>query len=336
VIRAGVVGVGSMGRNHARVWSELSDVTLVGVADTDEVAREQVRKRFRVPVFGDLQQLLLECRPDVVSIAVPTHAHAAIASLAIAAGVHVLVEKPIASTKQEAKALIHEARARGVVFAVGHIERHNPAVVELKRRLDSGALGRVLYIEARRWSPYPERIGDVGVALDLATHDVDVMRFLTGSEVVSICGGRVIRVSGRNEDLVIAVLSFGNGVLGLIDSNRITPTKTRELTVLGEDGMARVDYLLQDLSMYQNGAGAAKETDWDSLRVFKGVSEGEMLKVGIERQEPLKLELEAFIRAVRGDTASVHMASGEDGLAALDVVLQVLEACAPVESIGGF
>lgn len=330
MIKAAVVGVGSMGRNHARVYWELPDVALVGVADTNEGALADMRNRFHVPVFADVQSLLEACAPDVVSVAVPTHAHASVVLSAIAAGCNVLVEKPIALTREEAGEMIWAAKAGGVVLAVGHIERYNPAVVELKKRLECGELGRVIYMHARRWGPYPRRIGDVGVALDLSTHDIDVMRYLTGTDVVGVYAASACKVCGQHEDLIAATLAFSDGSLGVVDTNWITPTKIRELVVIGERGMARVDYLPQDLYLYRNGLNDVKEADWEGLRLLRGVSEGEMVRVHVEREEPLRLELRAFIRATKGDRTGLAIASGEDGLAVLDVTLRALEASMPV------
>jgi predicted dehydrogenase len=311
-LRFAVIGGGSMGYNHVRVLAEMDGVELVGLADPDPLARQRIARRFRVPTFADYRNLLDQARPQAVSVVVPTRLHHEIAAAAIASGCHVLVEKPIASTHEEGADLIERAAGRGVVLSVGHIERFNPAVRELKARLDRGDLGTIFQVHARRLGPFPTRVRDVGVVIDLATHDVDVMRYLLGDEVERVFAETARRVHTDHEDLLSGLVKFSNGAIGVLDVNWLTPTKIRELTVTGERGMFRVDYLSQDLYFYRNDS---IEQTWRPGDGLTRVSEGDVLKVRIERQEALAAELTAFAAAARGESPPIVPA--EDGLAAL-------------------
>jgi predicted dehydrogenase len=226
---------------------------------------------------------------------------------------HLLVEKPIAAKVSEAQEMIDAARRKGVFLMIGHIERFNPAVLELKRRIDRGELGQVFMLHARRQSPYPGRIQDVGVASDLATHELDMMRYLANSEVAHMSAevSYVLRHSGR-EDIIFGLLRFENGVLGILDVNWVTPTTVREISITGERGMFVVNYLNQDLCFYENPArlSAPEGTIWDFT-----VQAGNMTRFQINRREPLRSELEAFIESIRkGIPPPVD---GADGLQAL-------------------
>ncbi|MGB9724149.1 MAG: Gfo/Idh/MocA family oxidoreductase [Chloroflexia bacterium] len=321
MLRSAVIGVGAMGIHHARVYNELEGVELVAVADADARRAEAAGRRFKVPFYTDYRQMLDREKPDLVSIAVPTSIHHRVALETIARGVHLLVEKPIASSLGEAEEMVHEARRQGVKLAVGHIERFNPAVVELKRRLAQGEAGRIFLIHARRLGPFPERVQDMGVVIDLAAHDLDVMLYLLEQEVERVYAETARWVHARHEDLLAGLLYFRNGTLGLLDINRLTPTKVRELAVTGEKGMFLVNYLTQDLYFYENTYTAG---NWDSLGLLKGVGEGNMVKLTIARKEPLRAELEAFVRAVESNEAPP--VCGEDGMRVLALALQLLES----------
>src|SRR6185295_12500511 len=201
-------------------------------------------------------------------------------------GVALLVEKPLAATLDEGKRLRDLAAEAGVALTVGHIERFNPAVIELKRRLSAGELGRVFQVHARRVGPFPERVRDVGVVLDLAPHDIDVMRFLLGSEVTRVQAETEQRINTDHEDMLAGVLRFANGVVGVLDVNWLTPTKIRELSVLGERGMFVVDYLARELTFYENAHLSGQPVDW-AARHLKGVSEGPVRRLHVEKREPL-------------------------------------------------
>jgi len=316
-LRAAVIGLGSMGANHARVLSDLPGVELVGVADADpERVAKAAGRAF--PGFPDTATLVAETRPEMVSVVVPTGLHEEVALQVIAAGAHLLVEKPIAATLEAAGRIARAADQRGVVLTVGHIERFNSAIRELKARLDAGQGGRVLQIRARRVGPFPHRIRDVGVIHDLAPHDIDIMRYLLGDEVERVYAEAQRHIATDNEDIFAGMLHFRGGALGLLDINWLTPTKERTLTVLCEKGMFVADYAAQSLAFYENYAASAKEG------VIASVSEGPMTRYPINYREPLRVELESFRDAVR-DRGEPPV-SARDGMAALAVAEALVES----------
>jgi UDP-N-acetylglucosamine 3-dehydrogenase len=320
-VKVAVLGVGSMGANHARAYAEMDCVRLVGVADLDERNARRVARRYGCAAYGHFTELLEEEGPDLVSIAVPTGLHASVAEEAMRRGIHVLIEKPLAATVEEGRAIVDSAAAHGVKLAVGHIERFNPAVAEVKRRLAADELGRVFQVQARRLSPFPGRISDVGVILDLASHDIDVMHHLLDADVDRVFAETEQKAHATCEDLVSAVVRFSNGVIGLLDVNWLTPTKVRTLTVLGEGGMYVADYLTQDVYWHKN---TPLGTTYDSLNVFRGAWEGDMVKVRLDKKEPLRAELESFVQAVVDDAEPA--VTGADGLYAIDLALTLIES----------
>ncbi len=322
MLKAAVIGVGAMGRNHARVYDELPGVELTAVADTDEETARQVARLQHVAAYTDYRELLDEVRPHVVSVAVPTRLHCQVVMEALAAGCHVLVEKPIAATVDEGRPMISRAAQLGRVLAVGHVERYNPAIAELKRRLDSGELGQVFRMYARRLGPFPARMRDVGVVIDLATHDLDLMRYLTGAEVQRLYAETEQEIHTAHEDMLSGLLRFDNGVLGVLDINWLTPAKVRELSVTGQRGMFLANLLTQDLYFYENEE--ASGLDWHHLSLLRGVSEGQMVRLRLHKREPLQAELEAFVTAARGERAMV--VSGQDALIALELAQTLIEA----------
>jgi UDP-N-acetylglucosamine 3-dehydrogenase len=299
-LRAGVVGLGMMGRNHVRVWDEAVDgVELVAVTDPDPTALARATAGRRARGFEDVERMLAEEELDLVSVVAPTSLHLATTLAAIRAGAHVIVEKPIAATREEATEMIAAAEDAGVLLTVGHIERFNPAIRELQRRLAAGELGRIFQISATRLGPFPARIRDVGVVVDLAPHDLDVMRYLVASEPVRIYAETERRIHTDHEDLFNGTIKFANGVVGVLNINWLTPTKRRLLTVTGERGMYVADYISQDLVFYANPE--APDT-WDkpgAVAPITSVAEGEMTRRSIRREEPLVVELREFARAVR-------------------------------------
>ena len=321
-VKVAVIGVGAMGRNHARVYAELPEAQLVAVADADEQLAAAVAGKFGVTPYSNYKDLLEKEKPDAVSVAVPTAMHHAVASTCMRAGADVLIEKPIASTVVEGQQLIAMAAELGRKLMVGHIVRFNPAMRALKEKLDAGEVGRIFQIVCRRVGPFPARIRDVGVVVDLAPHDIDVMRYLTGESPERVYAETEQRVHTEHEDLVFGLLHFPGGVTGALEINWLTPTKVRETLVLGERGMFRVDDLTQDLYFFENA-----ELDgemWPALGTIKGVSEGRMVRYPLSRYEPLRAELQAFI-GVLGNNDPMPV-SGEDGLEALRLAQALIES----------
>jgi predicted dehydrogenase len=321
-LKAAVIGVGSMGRHHARVYTEIAPTELVGVADVDAETAERVASKYGVPAYTDYAGLLEAAQPDLVTVAVPTRYHFAVAQAVMDAGVDVLIEKPIAATVEEGRALIEHAAERGRRLMVGHIVRFSPVMQALQRHLAEGELGKIFQVVCRRVGPFPARVRDVGVVVDLAPHDLDLMRFITGAEPVRVFAETEQQIHTAHEDLVSALVRFENGIAGMLEINWLTPQKVRTVTVLGEHGMFVADDLTQDLYFYENAD--ADGLTWGHLSMLKGVSEGKMVRYPIQRYEPLRAELEAFAEAVREGTPMP--VTGEDGLAALRLALAVVEA----------
>jgi UDP-N-acetylglucosamine 3-dehydrogenase len=318
--RVAVIGVGAMGRNHARVYWEMGGVELVGVADVNAELAEAVARRYSTHGYDDYRRLLDEQEPHAVTVAVPTDDHLAIALEVLQRGIHLLIEKPIAFTVDEGRQIVAAAEAAGALLTVGHIERFNPAVVALKEHLAEGQLGRVFQLDARRQGPFPARVKDVGVVIDLAVHDLDVMRFVSGAEIVRIYAETERRIHSTREDLVVGLVRLEDGAIGSLAINWLTPTKIRELCVTGERGMFRVDYLTQDLFFYENAS--ADGDGWEALHMLRGVSEGRMIRYVVAKQEPLRAEQEAFLAAVRGEGPVA--VTGADGLRALELAQAVV------------
>jgi predicted dehydrogenase len=321
-LKVAVIGVGAMGRNHVRVYSEMPGVELVGVADADAQAAEIASRRYGGRAYTDYVQMLDEQKPDAVTIAVPTVDHLGVAHQVIQRKIHLLIEKPIAFSVDEGQQIIAAVEQAGVQLMVGHIERFNPAVIALKKHLADGELGRVFQIDARRQGPFPVRVVDVGVVIDLAVHDLDVMRYVSGTEVVRVYAETERRIHSTREDLLTGLVRMSDGVIGTLTINWLTPTKIRELYVTGERGMFRVDYLTQDLYFFENAT--ANGGEWENLRVLRGVSEGRMIRHVVTKKEPLRAEQEAFLAAVRGE-APVGV-TGQDGLKALELAQAVVSS----------
>lgn len=319
-LKVAVIGVGVMGRNHARVYSDLSGVELVGVADPDGGNAIAVARRFGGKAFTDYQQMLDELQPDAVTIAVPTVDHLEVALNVIERGIHLLIEKPIAYTVEQGQQIIAAAQKAGVKLMVGHIERFNPAVIALKNRLAAGELGRVFQMDARRLGPFPARVKDVGVVIDLAVHDLDVMRYISNAEIIRVFAETQRRIHSTREDLVSGLVRLDDETVGTLTINWLTPTKIRKLYVTGELGMFQVDYLTQDLIYFENST--ATDNEWQTLKVLRGVSEGRMIRHVVSKKEPLVAELESFRDAVKGEVpVSV---TGWDGLRALALAQAVV------------
>jgi len=272
-----VVGVGFWGRNHVRVFSELREVELKAVCDIDSVRAKEIAEKYDVAWYTDYKEMIKNERPDAISICTPTVTHAEIALYAIHKGVHALVEKPMASSSSEALRIIKEARAKGVKVMVGFIERFNPAVDRAKKMLAEGEIGELVLISARRVSRWPQRIGDVGVVKDLAIHDIDMVRYLTQSEPISIYAV-IGKLRHTYEDHANMLMKLSNGVVSFIEANWLTPRKVRILRLTGSEGMITVDYITQEITV-ENDRG--------------------LFKPNMRWEEPLKLELRHFAETLR-------------------------------------
>ena len=326
-LRAAVIGLGMMGRNHVRVYSELPGVELIAVADPEPQALRRATRSRSARGYTDPMRLFEEEQLDLVSIVTPTSMHHPLALAALERGVNVLVEKPIASDRAEAEEMIAAAEDAGRILTVGHIERFNPAIRELRTRLAAGDLGRVFEIKASRLGPFPVRIRDVGVVVDLATHDLDVMRYLLNTEPIRLYAETERRIHTEYEDLLCGLIKFRNGAVGLLDINWLTPTKKRELSVTGERGMFVADYISQDLFFYRNREAARTWENRgpdDTGPPVTSVAEGEMSRPYVPKQEPLAVELGEFAAAVR--TGGPSPVDPRDAMVALLLARKLVEA----------
>lgn len=316
-LRAGLLGVGMMGRHHARVLRELPGVDLVAIADPGGdphgVAGE-------LAILPDVDAMIA-AGIDMAVVAIPTRFHYDAAMKLAEAGVHTLVEKPIAQTVEQGREMAEVFEARGLVGAVGHIERFNPALQELRRRIATGDLGEVYQIATRRQGPFPARIADVGVVKDLGSHDVDLTAWVAQSEYASIAA-QTLHKSGREyEDMVLATGRLQNGVLVSHVVNWLSPMKERVTIVTGEHGAFVADTSTGDLTFFRNGTVA---TEWEAVSAFRGVSEGDMTRFAFAKREPLRVEHEAFRDAVLGVRSDV--VTMREGLRTLVVVEGAIES----------
>jgi predicted dehydrogenase len=306
-LRIGVIGVGVMGSNHARVLSDMAGVELVAVADPDRKRRELVAGTLGCGAVADAEALL-RAGIDAAIIAAPTQLHHDIAVQCTGKGVHVLVEKPIASTIEESRAIVAAARRAGVTLMVGHVERFNPAVQSIKRAIKDQD---ILSIAITRVGPFPPRMSSVGVVIDLGVHDIDLIRWFTESEIVEIQPQMSSAVAER-EDIALLQFRTASGVLAHINTNWLTPFKARNIHVATRD-----KYLIADLLTLQVTECFGFQPDGSySMR---------HLSVGYA--EPLRSELVAFVDAVRsGERPAV---TGEEAVASLEIAIRCLDARAP-------
>lgn len=294
MLKVGVVGLGAMGQNHVRVFSQLN-CDLIGVVDVDPTRAKEIGEKYNAPYYSNYRDLL--SKVEAVSIVVPTTLHHRISMDFLKAGVHCLVEKPISLSLNEAQEMIEMAEKNLVNLAVGQIECFNPAVVRLKQIVDEGKLGKLLIISTRRVGPSVTRIRDVGVVIDSATHDISVMKYLLGKEPIGVFS-RVGTLKYLKGDYAIIILDFKD-TIACIEVNWFTPHKVRTLVATGSEGIAYLDYIEQKVTI-QNSTEVKVED--------------------IQRAEPLKLEIEDFLKSVierRKPTVD-----GKEGMDVLKIALE--------------
>lgn len=298
MLRVGLLGLGMMGRHHARVLASLEGVDLVAVADPGGDVHDVAGGRPILSTVDDLIGVGL----DYCVVAVPTALHLDVGLALASAGVHALIEKPIASDIGSARKLAETFSAAGLVGAVGHIERYNPALQSARTRLEHGDLGEVYQISTRRQGPFPGRIADVGVIMDLATHDIDLTAWVARSPYTSV-GAQTAHRSGRpHEDLVAATGLLADGTVTNHLVNWLSPLKERVTVITGERGAFVADTLTADLTFFANGS---VPTTWNEVQQFRGVSEGDVVRYAISKPEPLRVEHENFRDAVLGREADI-------------------------------
>jgi len=320
-LRVGLAGLGSMGRNHLRVLGLAKGATVVALADPDPDALAAATAATGAQGFAEPLALIAEADVDALVIAAPTTTHLPLALAAIDRGIAVLVEKPLAATPAEADLIVAAAAQAGAPpVQVGHIERFNPAVLELGRLLDAGWLSTVFAITSRRAGPFPARIRDVGVTVDLATHDVDMLSWIAGERPARVSAETAQRIHATHEDLLFGLLSFPSGTVAMLDVDWLTPVKRRQLSVVGEEGLFELDYLTQRLTF-------ARASDTTNPRLIGGYAptfSGDVEVLPVANGEPLAAELDAFLGIVR--TGGRPVINAEDGRWAVVIADALLRA----------
>ncbi|WP_250505178.1 Gfo/Idh/MocA family protein [Bowdeniella massiliensis] len=323
-LRVGLLGVGSMGRHHARVIRETEGMDLVAIADPGGdkfgVAKD-------LEVLPDVHAMI-DQGLDAAMVAVPTVYHEEAALALAEAGVHTMVEKPIAADVESGRRVAEAFEKAGLVGAVGYVERCNPALLEMRKRIQDGELGQIFQIVTRRQSPFPARISDVGVVKDLATHDVDLAAWVAGATYEVVFAQTAYKSGREHEDMVSVAGRMANGVLVNHLVNWLSPFKDRTTIVTGEKGALVADTALGDLTFYRNGT---IPIEWTQVANFRGVSEGEVTRFALEKREPLRVEQENFRDAILGKRND-HVSMAE-GVRTLEVVEAILKSAADGESV---
>ena len=302
-LRIGVIGAGIMGSNHARVLAGLPEVKLVGIVDPLPEQRSRATEFAGCRAFASLDQLIAE-GVDAVTIAAPTHLHHEIALSCIERNIHILVEKPIASSVEEGHEIVAAARRAGVTLMVGHVERFNPAVAAIKQAISSED---ILSIAITRVGPFPPRMSNVGVVIDLAVHDIDLIRWFTESDIVEVQPQLSSAVAER-EDIALLQFRTASGVLAHINTNWITPFKARSVTIATRDKYIMGDLLTRQVT---------------ECFGFKPDGSYSMRHLPVGHDEPLRAELVSFLKAVRSDGAPA--VTGDEGVASLEIATRCLE-----------
>lgn len=316
--RAGaVIGLGMIGRHHARLLQSSDRVRFLGAVDPGGDRHRAVHDPSRV--FDSVDELLAVGPLDFAVVAVPTELHLPVAEQLSAAGVAMLVEKPLASSSAAARQIVEACRRSGVLGAVGHVERFNPALQELRRRLLDGQIGRLFTASTVRSSPFPARVQDVGVVKDLATHDIDLVSWLSDSAIATVAAQTQHLAGREHEDLVLATGALVSGAAFNIVVDWVSPTKIRRTRVLGERGLLEADTVTGDLYFYENGEMGVV---WPAAQQFRGVSEGDVTRYALRREEPLRVEHEAFLDRLAGlDAEVVSLQKGVQIVEAAEAVL---------------
>ena len=314
-LRAGLIGLGMMGRHHARVLASLPGVDFVGVCDPAGDANNLAQGRTVVATVAELVAMKI----DYAMVAVPTIYHLDIGKELAAAGVHALIEKPLSHDTKTSEELTSAFAKAGLVGAVGHIERYNPALQEARRRLEQ--LGSLYQVVTRRQGPFPSRIADVGVVKDLATHDIDLTAWVTGQPFIQVSAQTAFRTGREHEDLVAIVGKLADGTVTNHLVNWLSPLKERVTILTGEKGAFVADTLTADLTFYANGTVTS---EWEELKQFRGVSEGDVVRYAIAKHEPLRMEHENFRDAVLGKPADI--VTMQQGLRTVVVAEAIIES----------
>jgi len=324
-LRAGIIGLGRMGRHHVRVLGELPDVELVAAADI----QGRPAKSFRGLDVVDTVDELLDRGIEMCVLATPTVTHEPIGVQLAEAGVATLIEKPLAHDTKAAESIVEAFARTATLSCVGHIERFNPSLQEMRHRLAAGELGDLYQVVTRRQGPFPDRIVDAGVILDLATHDIDLTAWVTGATYRSVSARSAHRSGRPHEDLVSVVAELSNGLVVTHLVNWLSPFKERVTAVTGDKGSLVADTLTADLTLFKNGSQAM---EWDRVAAFRGVVEGDVIRYAIPKPEPLVTELRNFADAVRGHSEG-QVVTLEEGLATVRIAEAMRDSAATGDTV---
>jgi predicted dehydrogenase len=280
-------------------------------------------------VFASVSELLDAGRVDFAVLAVPTELHLPVAESLAEAGVAMLIEKPLASSSEAAREIADLCARAGVVGAVGHVERFNPALQEMRRRVLGGQIGRLFTVSTVRSGPFPARVQDVGVVKDLATHDIDLVSWLADSPIAAVAAQTQYLTGREHEDLVLATGVLASGAAFNLVVDWVSPTKVRRARVLGERGLLEADSLTGDLCFYGNGEMGVV---WSAAQQFRGVSEGDVTRYALRREEPLRIEHETFLDLLEG-RRDAEVVTLEKGVEIVDGAEAVLRSAGSGETV---
>ena len=319
MVKIGVIGVGVMGKNHVRALSEIQKVTSIIISDVDKQKIGEIISKFDIAkTYNDYKEMLKNEKLDGVIISVPPTFHKRIVLDCIDAGVNVLVEKPISHDLEEAQEMIDEAKKKGIIFLVGHIERFNPVVSKIKELIEQGKLGEIYLVNTIRIGPFPKRLYGFqeGVLIDISVHDIDVIRYLAG-EIKQVYSQLIFL--GKQEVYARCLFELEKGIKSSSEFSWISPKRSRTIEIYGTRGMLRGDYFSQELTFYENN-----DSDTDAALTKGNVSAGNITNIPVNKQEPLKVELASFIDCIKNNKKPII--SSEDAKRALEIALSVLES----------
>lgn len=299
-LKAAVIGVGNMGKNHVRTYSEIDEIELVAIAELNEDLGKKVSDEFKVKYYKDFIKMMENEKPDLVSIVVPTKFHYQVATECLNRKINTLLEKPIAITVEEGQKLIEIAKSNNTNLLIGHIERHNPAVKKVKSIIEDNKLGKIISIIARRVGGFPAQIHDANIAVDLAIHDVDIVNYLLDELPTEVSINKQKNHIEKREDSVDIFLKYQKAS-AFVQSNWITPVKIRKLYITGTEGYLEMDYISQEIDFYKSNYEKLRETLGGYSDYIVKFSNPEKIKIELEKKQPLKEELLYFVNLIRNN-----------------------------------
>lgn len=319
-LNVAVIGAGNMGKHHARIYAELPNVTLAAICDSEAGRGEFLAQRYGCLFYPDYKSMFAERQIDAVSVAVPTFLHRAVACDALDRGAHVLLEKPIATSLDEAARIIQTAQERNRVLMVGHVERFNPAVRRLAQLVHTKRLGDIISLNIRRVGGLPPQTKNANVVMDLAIHDIDIANFLMQESPLEVRGFKSKNIIDDQEDSAVIILKYAKSS-AIIEVNWVTPVKIRTLDITGTGAFARLDYVNQKITLYESNYERNDPQYKDFNEFISKFHAPDISQIGVPKVEPLKCELEEFITAI--EEKREPMVTAQDAYRALEIALRV-------------